>query len=544
MLGLMQDRPLLISSFLDYAERYHGDTEIVTRTLEGPIHRYGYADCAARTRKLAKALIGLGVVPGMRVATLAWNTHRHLELWFGISGMGAVTHTVNPRLYPGQIEYIINHAEDTYLFLDPSFVELVEGMQERLETVKGYVILTDADHMPKTRLDPVFCYEDLLAAQDDDYRWPEFDENTACGMCYTSGTTGHPKGVIYSHRANVLHTMMAMSRESLGISCRETVMPVVPMFHANSWGIPYACTASGAKLVLPGMGMDGESLYQLLDSEKVSATAAVPTVWLALLRHLEKTGKMLPHLNMVCIGGSACPRAMIEIFQTKYDVRVLHAWGMTETSPLGSVATFKPAMFDLPLDKQLDIQAKQGRAVYGIEIRIVDDDGREVTRDGKTAGHLQVRGPWVARAYFKGEGGDILDQNGWFDTGDIANMDADGFIQITDRAKDVIKSGGEWISSIDLENLAVGHPDVAEAAVIGVPHPKWAERPLLIVVRAPGSAVTGPEILDYMRGRIAKWWLPDDVVFIDELPHTATGKLLKTKLREDFRDYRLPGAAQ
>ncbi len=544
MLGLMQDRPLLVSSFIDYAERYHGDTEIVTRTLEGPIHRYGYADCAARARRLAKALIALGVGPGTRVATLAWNTHRHLELWYGISGMGAITHTVNPRLFPGQIEYIINHAEDSYLFLDLSFVDLVEGMQEKLKTVKGYVILTDAEHMPLTRLDPVFCYEDLLAGQDDDYVWPEFDENTACGMCYTSGTTGHPKGVVYSHRSNVLHTMMAMSRDCFGISCQETVMPVVPMFHANSWGIPYACAAAGAKLVLPGMGMDGESLYEMLDSEKVSATAAVPTVWLALLRYLEETGKMLPHLNSVCIGGSAAPRSMIEVFQTKYGVRVLHAWGMTETSPIGSVGTLKPSMFDLPLDKQLDIQAKQGRAVYGIEFRIVDDEGNEVPRDGRTSGHLRVRGPWVARAYFKGEGGNIVDEDGWFDTGDIANMDPDGFIQITDRAKDVIKSGGEWISSIDLENLAVGHPEVTEAAVIGVPHPKWTERPLLIVVRAPGSTVTGPEILDYMRDKTAKWWLPDDVVFVDELPHTATGKLLKTKLREDFKDYRLPDAAE
>ncbi|MFQ5534133.1 MAG: 3-(methylthio)propionyl-CoA ligase [Sphingomonadales bacterium] len=542
MLGLMQDRPLLISSFIEYAARFHGKTEVVTRTIEGPIHRYGYADCHGRSKRLAKALLAMGVKLGDRIGTMGWNTYRHLEAWYGISGIGAIAHTINPRLFGEQIAYIINHAEDSYIFTDTTFVPILEAIQGELKSVKGYVVLCGDEQLPETSLENVRSYEALIADHDDDFVWPEFDERTACGMCYTSGTTGNPKGVLYSHRSNVIHTFIAMSGDSLGISCKETVLPVVPMFHANGWGIPYAAAASGAKLVLPGMGMDGASLFELLDGEKVTVTAAVPTVWLMLLRYLEETGKTLDHLDAVCIGGSAAPRSMIEIFQDKYDVRVTHAWGMTETSPIGTIGTLKPAIKLMPADRRLDVACKQGRGIYGLELKVTDDDGDELPWDGASAGHLMVRGPWVARAYYRNEGGDILDSDGWFDTGDIVNIDAEGYMQITDRAKDVIKSGGEWISSIDLENVAVGHPGVAEAAVIGAFHPKWHERPLLIVVRAPGATVTGDEILSYMKGKVAKWWLPDDVVFVDELPHTATGKILKMKLRDDFRDYVLPSA--
>ncbi len=542
MLGQMQDRPLLISNFIEFAARSHGTTEVVTRTIEGPIHRYRYTDCNARSKQLAKALLALGVGRGDRVATLAWNTYRHLETWYGISGIGAVAHTVNPRLFEDQIAYIINHAEDTYVFTDTTFIGLLEALQHKLGTVKGFVVLCDDAAMPETALPNAISYEALIANHDDDYQWPQFDERTACGLCYTSGTTGNPKGVLYSHRSNVIHTLMVMSADSLGISCHETVMPVVPMFHANGWGIPYAAPASGAKLVLPGMGMDGASIFELLDDEKITVTAAVPTLWLMLLNYLEETGKTLDYLDLVCIGGAAAPRSMIEIFQDKYGVRVAHAWGMTETSPVGTVGTLKPALAALPPKQRLDIQCKQGRGPFGIELRVIDDDGAELPWDGMTAGHLMVRGPWVASSYFKGEGGDIVDDDDWFDTGDIANIDAEGYVQITDRAKDVIKSGGEWISSIELENLAVGHPQVDEAAVIGIAHPKWDERPLLIIVRSPGSALTGAAILDFMVGKIAKWWMPDDVVFVDELPHTATGKILKSQLREDFAEYILPSA--
>ena len=540
MRGLMQDRPLLISSLIEYAAQYHGSTEIVSRTVEGPIHRYDYAEARRRSMRLANALAALGIRAGDRVGTLAWNGYRHFELYFAVSGSGAVLHTINPRLFPEQIAYIANHAEDRYLFVDLTFVPLLEDLAAELTSVEGIVVMTDQAHMPETALENAICYERLMAEAVDGFEWPEFDENTASSLCYTSGTTGNPKGVLYSHRSTVLHSYAACMRDVVGLGADDVVMPVVPMFHANSWGIAYAAPMSGAKLVLPGARMDGESIHELLVSERVTVSAGVPTVWLMLLQYLRDSGKDLPDFKRCVIGGSAAPRSMILAFETEYDTTVLHAWGMTEMSPLGTVGTMTPALRALPYEDQLDYKEKQGRGVYGVEMKIVDDDGNELARDGEAFGHLMVRGPWIAQGYFKDEGGGILDGDDWFDTGDVATLDASGFMHITDRAKDVIKSGGEWISSIDLENLAVGHPAVAEAAVIGVAHPKWDERPLLVVVRAPGAEIEGSEILDFMEGKIAKWWMPDDVVFVDELPHTATGKIQKVTLREMFQDYRLP----
>jgi len=544
MRGLMQERPLLISSFLTFAAIYHKDREIVTRTIEGPIHRYTYADLERRARKLANALKGLGLQFGDVVGTLAWNTYRHLELWYGISGQGMVCHTINPRLFPEQIGYIANHAEDKALFVDLTFVPLVEKLLPRLGNVKHIVIMTDRAHMPATSIPNALCYEELVEAASEDFAWPDFDENTASSLCYTSGTTGNPKGVLYSHRSTALHSMVANGKDALGMGSSDAVLPVVPMFHANAWSIPYGAPMAGAKIVMPGAAMDGASIYELLETEGVTMTAAVPTVWLMLLQYLEKDeGRKLSTLKRVVIGGSAAPRSMIETFETKYGVSVCHAWGMTEMSPLGTLGSLKAGMEKLPLEQRLDIQCKQGRAVYCVEMKITDDEGNELPRDGKAFGHLMVRGPWIAGAYLKGDGGNILDKDGYFDTGDVATLDPEGFMQITDRAKDVIKSGGEWISSIDLENAAVGHPSVAEAAVIGIVHPKWDERPLLIVVKKPGKDVTKEELLAFLTGKIAKWWMPDDIAFVDELPHTATGKLLKTKLREDFKDYKLPTIA-
>ena len=542
MKGLMQDWPLLVPTIIDHASRYHGEREIVTRTIEGPIHRCTYADLHLRARKCAQALVRLGVGKGDIVATMAWNTYRHMEVWYGIMGLGAVCHTLNPRLFAEQLVYIVNHGEDKYIFLDTTFVPVLEAVADQLPNVKGYIIMTDRAHMPATKLKNVLCYEEIVGAEDGDFKWVRVDENDACGLCYTSGTTGNPKGVLYSHRSNVLHAMAVNSADAFGLRSIDNVLPVVPMFHANAWSIAFGAPAAGAKLVLPGQQMDGESIYELLDGEEVSVTAAVPTVWLMLLQHLEKTGGKLPALQKVAIGGSAVPRSMIETFERDYGVTVMHAWGMTEMSPLGTIAAFKAGMEKLSLDEKLDIKVKQGRPIYTVEMKIVDDEGRELPRDGKAFGHLVVRGPAVAGAYLKGEGGQILDEDGWFDTGDVATLDELGFMQITDRAKDVIKSGGEWISSIDLENLAVGHPKVAEAAVIGVSHPKWDERPLLIVVRKDGAEVSKEEILDYMDGKIAKWWMPEDVVFIDEIPHTATGKIQKLTLREMFKDYQFPSA--
>jgi fatty-acyl-CoA synthase len=542
MLGLMQDWPLLIHRIIDHAATYHGGRRIISRSIEGPIHTTTYADVRHRAKKVAQRLARDGVRSGDRVATLAWNTWRHLESWYGIVGIGAVYHTVNPRLFQEQIAWIINHAEDRVMMTDLTFVPLVEKLADKLPTVERYVVFTDAAHMPKTTLRNAVAYEEWLAEADGDVAWAQFDENTAAGMCYTSGTTGNPKGVVYSHRSNVLHALAHSSSSVLGISANDVILPVVPLFHANGWSLAFAAPISGATLVMPGMRLDGESVYELLSTYKVTCTAGVPTVWLMLLQHLEKTGGRLPNLRRVVIGGSACPRAMTATFQDKYGVEVVHAWGMTEMSPLGSACTLIPEYAGLTGDARLDIQQKQGHPPFTVEMKITDDAGNSLPWDSKTFGRLKVRGPAVARAYFKGEGGDILDAEGFFDTGDVATMDAHGYMQVTDRAKDVIKSGGEWISSIDLENLAVGHPSVAEAAVIGVKHPKWDERPLLVVVLKPQHGATRDDILGFMKGKVADWWLPDDVVFVDEIPHTATGKIQKTTLREQMKDYVLPTA--
>jgi fatty-acyl-CoA synthase len=543
MLGLMQDWPLLLHRIIDHAATYHGGRRVISRAIEGPIHTTTYAEIRARARKVAQRLARDGIKRGDRVATLAWNTWRHLESWYGIVGTGAVYHTVNPRLFPDQIAWIVNHAEDRVMMADLTFVPLLEKLSDRLPSIERYVIYTDAAHMPATSLKNAVPYEQWIAEVDGDFAWAQFDENTAAGMCYTSGTTGNPKGVLYSHRSNVLHALAHSSASVLGLSSTDVVLPVVPLFHANGWSLAFAAPISGVTLVLPGMKLDGPSIHELLNAHKVTCTAGVPTVWLALLQHLERTGGTLPFLKRVVIGGSACPRAMTRTFQDTYGVKVIHAWGMTEMSPLGSACTLIPEYAGLAGDARLDIQQKQGLPPFTVEMKITDDAGRELPWDGKTFGRLKVRGPAVAKSYFKGDGGDVLDPDGFFDTGDVATMDPHGYMQITDRAKDVIKSGGEWISSIDLENLAIGHPAVAEAAVIGVKHPKWDERPLLVVVLKQGKGATRDEILDFMRGKIANWWMPDDVVFMPEIPHTATGKILKTALREQMKDYVLPTAA-
>jgi fatty-acyl-CoA synthase len=546
MQGLMMDMPLQISSLIRHAERWHGDTEIVSRLVEGGIHRYTYAQAHGRIRQLANALQALGVKMHDRVGTLAWNGFRHFETYYAAAGSGAVSHTINPRLFPEQIVYIINHADDRYVFVDLTFVPLVEKIAGQCPNVQGWVILTDRAHMPKTDLDKVMCYEELLAAHSDTFHWPVFDEHTASSLCYTSGTTGNPKGVLYSHRSTLLHTYAACLPDALNLSSRDVVLPVVPMFHVNAWGLPYSCALTGAKLVFPGAGMDGASLVELFEKERVTVSAGVPTIWLGLLTHMKQNNLKFSTLKRTVIGGSACPPAMIRSFEEDHGVRVLHAWGMTEMSPLGTVNSFKGNQLELGKEQQLAIQNKQGRNIFGVEMKIVDDAGKELPRDGKAFGDLLVRGPWICSAYFKSEGGDPLrrDENEeeWFPTGDVATIDPDGFMQITDRSKDVIKSGGEWISSIDLENTAVAHPAVAEAAVVGVSHPKWDERPLLLVVRKPGAELSRDELLKFFEGRVAKFWIPDDVVFVDQLPHTATGKLLKTKLREDYQNHKLPTA--
>jgi fatty-acyl-CoA synthase len=541
MLGLMQDWPLLCHRVIDHAAINHPERRVISRSIEGPFHAITYPQLRARALKLAQRLARDGINQGDRVATLAWNTWRHLEAWYGILGVGGIYHTVNPRLFPEQIVWIVNHAEDRMMLTDLTFVPLLEKLADKLKPIERYVVLTDAAHMPKTTLRNAVPYEEWIAEADGDFQWASFDENTAAGMCYTSGTTGDPKGVVYSHRSNVLHSLIAVQPEMIGLCSRDTVLPVVPFFHANGWSLALTAPMAGATMVMPGMKLDGASVYELLNEYKVTCTAAVPTVWLMLLQHLEATGGKLPHLKKVVIGGSACPRAMTKAFQDVYGVEVIHAWGMTEMSPLGTVCTLKPEYAGLTGEERLDVQQKQGQVPFGVEMKITDDSERVLPWDGKTFGRLKVRGPAVAKAYFKGEGGDILDADGFFDTGDVATIDPYGYMQITDRSKDVIKSGGEWISSIDIENLAVGHPKVAEAAVIGIRHPKWDERPLLIMLKKDQTA-TKDELLGFLQGKIAKWWMPDDVVIVDEIPHTATGKIQKITLRERFREYILPTA--
>lgn len=540
MLGLMQEWPLLCHKLIDNAERQHGGREIVSRSIEGPIVRTTYADVHRRARQVAQKLEQDGFGLGDRIATLAWNTARHIEAWYGIMGIGAIYHTLNPRLFPGQIAWIMTNAGDKAVFVDLTFLPLLEKIAGSIPPLRKVIVLTDSAHMPPTTLPGAVAYEEWLAEADGDFAWRTFDENTAAGMCYTSGTTGDPKGVLYSHRSNVLHAMIAAMPDAMGISARDVVLPVVPMFHANAWGLAQSTPMVGAKLVMPGCKMDGASIYELLDSEKVTFSAAVPTVWMMLLQYLEESGSTLPNLRKVVIGGAACPRAVISKYQDKYGVEVVHAWGMTEMSPLGTLCTMKPQYEALKGEARLDVQCKQGYAPFGVEMKVTDDENNALPWDGHTFGRLKVRGPAVARAYYGGAGAEQFDAEGWFDTGDVAHIDAGGYMQITDRAKDVIKSGGEWISTIDLENLAVGHPDVAEAAAIGVHHSKWGERPLLVVVRKPGKEPTKADILDFMDGKVAKWWMPDDVAFVGEIPHTATGKIQKITLRQQFRDYRLP----
>jgi fatty-acyl-CoA synthase len=538
MLGRMQDWSLLIHRIIDHAAIQHGEREIVTRSVEGPIRRSNYARTRERALKIAQRLVRDGHGAGDRLATLAWNTDRHLELWYGITGMGAIYHTLNPRLFEDQIVWIVNHAEDQIIFLDLTFVPLLERLAPRLPTVKRYIVMTDAEHMPATALPGATDMDSWLDGCDGDVRWLDLDENSAAGLCYTSGTTGDPKGVLYSHRSNVLHAMAVVAPDFLGLSARDCVMPVVPLFHANGWSLAFSAPMTGAKLVMPGARLDGASLHDLLQTEKISLTAAVPTVWLGLLQHLDATQGRLDWLKRVVIGGSACPRAMTEAFERRFGVEVAHAWGMTEMSPLGSFCSIKPARADLSGDDLLDLKMRQGHAPFTVEMKITGDDGKRLPWDGTTFGRLKVRGPAVAASYMKGDGGDILDDEGFFDTGDVATIDAHGYMAITDRAKDVIKSGGEWISSIELENLAMGHPDVLEAAVIGIAHPKWDERPLLVVVPRPGRTPSHEAMVSFMTGKVARWWLPDDTVLVEAIPHTATGKIQKTALRRQFAEFR------
>jgi fatty-acyl-CoA synthase len=538
----MMNQPLMISSLIRHADKNHGDTEIVSRTVEGPIHRYTYRAAHVRSRRLARALSRLGVQAGDRVGTLAWNGYRHFQLYYAVSGMGAVIHTINPRLFPDQITYIVNHAEDRYCFFDLTFAPLVERLAPACKSVKGWVAMTDRAHMPAVATPDLLCYEDLLAAENDDFDWPEFDENTAAALCYTSGTTGNPKGVLYGHRSTLLHAYATSLPDAKNFSASSVVLPIVPMFHVNAWGIPYAAPLVGAKLVFPGPGLDGASLYELLENERVDSASGVPTVWLNLINYMKQNKLKLSTLKVTTIGGAACPAAIIRTLQDDFGVRVMHGWGMTEMSPVGTVNSPKAKHAGLPAAEAFQLSLKQGRPLFGVEMKIVDGDGNELPRDGKAFGNLLVKGPWVMREYYKSEGSKPLTADGWFPTGDVATIDADGYLQITDRSKDVIKSGGEWISSIDLENIAIGHPAVMEAAVIGVRHPKWDERPLLIVVKKSGAEVSKDSMLKFYEGKVAHWCVPDDVVFVEQLPHTATGKLSKMTLREQFKDYRLPTA--
>ncbi|WP_240648159.1 3-(methylthio)propionyl-CoA ligase [Pararobbsia silviterrae] len=542
--GRMMDLPLLVSEILKHTARHSGDAEIVTRRVEdNAIHRYTWRDCEHRARRLAQALARLGVRTGDRVGTLAWNTYRHLEAYYGVSGSGAVVHTINPRLFCEQLTFIVNDAQDVVVLFDVTFAELVDTLAPQCPSVRHWVAMSERAFVPPMKT-PTLCYEDLLDAEDGDYAWPELDERSACGLCYTSGTTGHPKGVLYSHRSNVLHAMGSATPDGLGFSSRDVILPVVPMFHVNAWGIPYSGAMVGAKLVLPGRALDGASIYELIEGERVTFTAGVPTVWLALLMHMERSGLRFSTLQRTLVGGSALPPAMQDTFEQQYGVQAIHAWGMSETSPLATVCKLNASIAARSPDEQRATLRKQGHTIFGIDMKIVDGDGRELPWDGQAFGDLYVRGYWVCSQYMNHDASALRD--GWFPTGDVATIDPDGYMQITDRSKDVIKSGGEWISSIDVENIAIAHPDVAEAACIAAHHVKWAERPLLVVVRRAGATVTRDELLRFYEGKVAKWWIPDEVVFIDEIPHTATGKILKLKLRERFADYLVQhaGAAQ
>ncbi|HEY5897599.1 MAG TPA: long-chain-fatty-acid--CoA ligase [Burkholderiales bacterium] len=523
----MMDTPLTLTAILRHAVSWHASAEIVSRLADGSLHRYRYADFGRRTAQLANALAAQGVARGQRVATLAMNSYRHLEIYYAAACIGGVCHTVNPRLFPEQIAYILNDAEDTHLFYDPAFEKLVEALRPRLKSVKHYIPLAEP-------------YEQLIRGKDERCDWPELDERDPCSLCYTSGTTGNPKGVLYNHRALVLHAMAVSGGEWLALRARDAVLPVVPMFHANAWVIPYAAPMNGAKLVFPGFGLDGKSLYELMQAEGVTLIAGVPTVWLDLLRHMKENGLRLDTVERLMVGGSAAPLAMIETFERDYGIRVMHGWGMTELSPVGTLGALKRGMASLPAGERYRIQAMHGRPLFGVDMRIVDASGKILPHDGKASGSLQVRGPWVAGAYYKGAGAECFTDDGWFITGDVASIDAEGFLRLTDRAKDVIKSGGEWISSIELENIAMGHPDVLEAACIAVPHSRWGERPLVAVVPRPGRNLDTKSVLALYEGRVAKWWIPDEVAVVDELPHTATGKLSKLQLRERFRGHRLP----
>lgn len=536
------DNPLLISGLIEHAASSNPNSEIVSRRCESDgvsdIHRYTMKDAAKRSKQIANALIGLGAKPADRIATLAWNNYRHFELYFGVSGIGSVLHTINPRLFPEQLVYIINHAEDRWIFVDLTFVPLLEAIQDQITGVEGFIIMADKANMPETRLNNVICYEDLISSASDELEWPQFDENSAASLCYTSGTTGNPKGVLYSHRSTLLHAMSEISREALGISGLSCVLPVVPMFHVNAWGVPYAGAMTGSKLVFPGPGMDGASLWQLIEAEQPDLLLGVPTVWLMLLNHMDEIGKTLDSVKNVVVGGSAAPLSMIKKFDEVHDAFLIHAWGMTEMSPLGTANVKTAAMDSMTTEQRHQLQQKQGRPVFGVEMKIVDDNGDSQPHDGSTYGRLLVRGPWIIKQYYKSDDMSSF-ENGWLDTGDVATIDENNYLGIVDRSKDVIKSGGEWISSIDLENAAVGHADIIEACVIGVAHEKWDERPLLLVIRKPESTLSGEEIKQFLSDKIAKWWMPDEVIFVESLPHTATGKLLKINLRKEYQDYLL-----
>lgn len=541
--GNMMDRPLTVPSILDFAAEIHGDARVISARVEGDVHRYSYKDAHKRVSRLAHALRALGIGDGDRVATLAWNGYRHFELYYAISGIGAVCHTINPRLFEDQILYIVHHAEDRVLFLETSFLPLVEKLADRLPPDLRYVVMCAAGDLPETGLN-VLAYEDLLAGQPDTIIWPDLDERQASGLCYTSGTTGNPKGVLYSHRSTLIHTMGLLAvGQSIGLSPERSLLPVVPLFHVNAWGLPFAAPLVGTDFVLPGTRLDGPGLFAFMDQEKVNTSWGVPTVWFGLLTEMRKHGRKPNGFDCVLIGGSAAPKPMIEEFERDFGVTVVHGWGMSEMSPVGSVGVFYARQRALPEKERMHLKTAQGRRMFGVEFKIADGEGARLPHDGVAFGELHVRGPAIMSAYFNDEAATdgAFDEEGWLKTGDVARIDPDGFLFLVDRTKDVIKSGGEWISSIDLESAALAHPDVAECAVIAVPHPKWVERPLLITVLQDGSRLTAGEMQDFLGGRVAKWWLPDDVVFVDELPHTATGKLSKMTLREQFRDYRLPG---